>query len=543
MSPRLTCCERTRVDQHDHDRPQAAHDAVYVDIGTVTHARQENGMKRLWVTAALCVGIPFALLPVDPLEAEERSAGAQRFDLVLTGGRVIDPETGLDAIRNVGVRGDTIARVSTETLEGARTIDARGLVVSPGFIDLHEHGQDPEAYRLLALDGVTTALELEIGVPDVRRFIAARAGNSAIHFGATASYLAARVLAWDLPLPASIAGPEAGIIPQSGPATNEPASPERLDRILSALRSQIDAGALGIGMGLEYAPGATRHEVIEVFRVASSRGTPVYVHIRSAGRVEPGSSVESVGEVIGAAAISGAALHVVHVNSSCLRDWPECVSMIAGARARGLDVTTEAYPYTAGMTLINSAHFNPGWREKRDLDYDDLELPETGERLTRERFEALHASPEPRLILIHTNPDEVVDAIIADPLVAIASDGVKNHPRGAGTHARVLARYVRDQKTITLNDAVRKMSLMPAQRLEKATPGAKRLGRLQEGAQADIVVFDPRTVQDRATFRAPGVASEGVRYLVVAGTVVVDKGRIVEGAAPGRAFVRPPTSR
>ena len=146
-------------------------------------------------------------------------------------------------------------------------------------------------------------------------------------------------------------------------------------------------------------------------------------------------------------------------------------------------------------------------------------------------------------MLIHTNPDEVVDAIVADPLVVIASDGLKNHPRGAGTHARVLARYVRDQKRITLNDAIRKMSLMPAQRLEKATAEAKRLGRLQQGAQADIVVFDPQTVQDRATFRAPTEASAGVRYLVVAGTVVVDEGRIVEGVAPGRALVRTPKGR
>jgi N-acyl-D-aspartate/D-glutamate deacylase len=498
---------------------------------------KENGMKRLSVVVAFCVLILLSLT-AGQLESKERRAGAQRFDLVLAGGRVIDPETGLDAIRNVGVRGDTITQVSTERLEGTRTIDARGLVVAPGFIDLHEHGQNPEAYRLLALDGVTAALELEIGVPDIRRFIDARAGHSLIHFGATASYLAARVLAWDMPLPASIVGPEAGIIPQSGPATNEPASRERLERILATLRSQIETGALGIGMGLEYAPGATRHEAIEVFKVAASHGIPVFVHVRSAGRIEPGSSIESVSEVIGAAAISGAALHIVHINSSCLRDWAVCLSMIAGARARGLDVTTEAYPYTAGMTLINSAHFNPGWREKRNLDYSDLELPESGERLTRERFEALHAAPEPRLILIHMNPDEVVDGVIADPLVAIASDGVKDHPRGAGTHARVLARYVRDQKRINFNDAIRKMSLMPAQRLEKATPEAKRLGRLQQGAQADIVVFDPQTVQDRATFRAPTEASAGVRYLVVAGTVVVDSGRIVEGVAPGRAFVR-----
>jgi N-acyl-D-aspartate/D-glutamate deacylase len=145
--------------------------------------------------------------------------------------------------------------------------------------------------------------------------------------------------------------------------------------------------------------------------------------------------------------------------------------------------------------------------------------------------------------LIHANPDEVVDAVIAHPLVTIASDGLKDHPRGAGTHARVLARYVRDQKTITLSDAIRKMSLMPAQRLEKATPEAKRLGRLQRGAQADIVVFDPQMVQDHATFRGPTGASAGVRYLVVAGAVVVDEGRVIEGVAPGRAVIRNTESR
>ncbi len=441
-------------------------------------------------------------------------------------------------MRDVGIRGDTIARISAEPLNGTRTIDARELVVAPGFIDLHHHAQSQDAYRLMALDGVTTALELEVGVPDVKRFIDARRGRSPIHFGASASYLAARLQAWDASLPVSIFGPEAGIIPQSAPATNEPASSERLDRMLATIRSQLEAGALGVGIGLEYAHGATRHEVIEILRLAAAHGSPVFVHARSSGRIEPGSGVEAVTEVIGAAAISGAALHIVHINSTCMSDSPLCLSMIAGARERGLDVTTEAYPYTAGMTLINSALFNPGWREQRGLDYSDLELPESGERLTRERFEVLHAAPEPRLILIHTNPDEVVDAVMAAPLVAVASDGLMSHPRGVGTHARVLARYVRDQKTITLNDAIRKMSLMPAQRLEKLTPDARRLGRLQEGARADIVIFNSQTIQDRASFRAPTEASEGVRSLVVAGAVVVDNGRIVEGVAPGRALVR-----
>ena len=460
------------------------------------------------------------------------------FDIVLKGGRVIDPETNLDAVRDVGIRGDAIAQVSSEPLTGTEAVDARGLVVAPGFIDLHQHAQSHEAYRLMALDGVTTALELEIGVPDVRRFVEARQAGTPVHVGAAASYLAARVRAWDQPLPDSVMGPGAGIIPRSGSATNEPASPGRLRRLLETLRGQIEAGALGVGMGLEYAPGAMRREVIEVFRLAAALGVPVFVHARSGGLVEPGSSIEALLELIGAAAISGAAVHVVHLNSTCMRDSPECLSMIGAARARGIDVTTEAYPYTAGMTFINSALFNPGWRERRGLDYGDLELPESGERLTRERFEVLHRAQEPRLILIHTNPEEVVDAVMTDPLVAVASDGLSDHPRAAGTHARVLARYVRDRKTLTLVEAVRKMSLLPAQRLEGAAPAARRLGRLQPAARADIVVFDLETIQDRATFRAPREASVGVRHVLVAGAFVVRDGRFDDQAAPGRALLR-----
>jgi N-acyl-D-aspartate/D-glutamate deacylase len=274
------------------------------------------------------------------------AAPPERFDVVLKAGRVIDPETALDAVRDVGIRGGVIARISQDPLSGSRDIDSRGYVVAPGFIDLHQHQQDAAAYRLKAFDGVTTVLELETGVPDIRQFIAVREGRSLIHFGAAASHEAARVVAWNLPIPSSTMGPAAGIPdPATGPVTNEPASSEQLGRILQLLRAQLDTGALGIGIGLEYTPGATRHEVIEIFRLAASRRMPIFIHLRSAGRLEPGSSIEAVSEAVAAAAITGAAVHIVHINSTCMRESPECLTMIEGARARGLDVTTEAYPY------------------------------------------------------------------------------------------------------------------------------------------------------------------------------------------------------
>jgi N-acyl-D-aspartate/D-glutamate deacylase len=456
------------------------------------------------------------------------SATAATYDLVLEGGRVMDPETGLDATRNVGIENGRIARIATEALAGRRVIHAAGLVVAPGFIDLHQHGQDQESGRLKAFDGVTSGLEMEIGVPDVKAFLERKAGQSLINYATSASHAAARALVFGAPVT------EAQLVPIAGPASDLPASVEQMARIEARLRGELAAGAIGVGMGIQYTPGATRLEVIRTFRIAAEHRVPVFTHVRSFGRIEPGSSIEAVSEVIGAAAVTGAALHIVHINSSCLSDAPECLAMVAGARARGLDVTTEAYPYVAGMTMINSALFNPGWREKLGVDYGALQLPDTGERLTKERFDALHASPAPQPVLLFVNPPEVVDADIAHPLVMIASDGELGHPRAAGTYSRILAHYVRELRSVTLMDAIRKMSYMPARRLETATVNARRKGRLQEGADADITVFDAATVTDRSTYAAPREPSIGMKYVIVGGTLLIDAGKLVPNVFPGK---------
>jgi N-acyl-D-aspartate/D-glutamate deacylase len=461
------------------------------------------------------------------------------YDVVLEGGRVIDPESGLDAVRNVGIRGDTIAAISTEEIVATRTINAKGLVVAPGFIDLHRHLHTPDGYQVAALDGITMALDLEGGVPDIKRFLKVRIGQTPIHFGASTSHAAARTITWGGELQTSPFGPEAGIPPPlPSPITDEAASQEKLQQIISRLRKEMEAGALGVGLLLGYIPGATRQEVIEVFRIAATAGAPVFVHARSSGIMEPGSSIEALTELIGAAAISGASLHIAHINSTCLKQSLECITLIEGAIDRSLDITTETYPYTVAMAPVNSTYFDPGWQQRLGIDYGDLELPDSGERLTKNRFEQLRASVDPIFVLAHLNPEEVVTALVEHPLVIIASDALAGHPRAAGTYARILGKYVRTQGTLSLSEAVRKISYLPALRLEKITSLGNRLGRVQVGAQADLVVFDAETVEDRATFAESLEPSIGIQYLLVAGTVVVDQGGIVKDATPGRSVIR-----
>ncbi|MGA7634108.1 MAG: amidohydrolase family protein [Terriglobales bacterium] len=484
---------------------------------------------RVMRTSTLFLLLALLSLPL----ATATTAFAEQYDLVIEGGRVMDPESGLDATRNIGISNGRIARISSDALVGKRVLSAKDLVVAPGFIDLRQHAQDNDSGRVKAFDGVTSALEMEIGAPDVALFLQQKDGHSLINYGTTASHAAARAAAFGVSLP------EGQILAPSGPSTNQPATDEQMQKIKDRLRHELDAGALGIGMGIQYTPGATRFEVIQTFRLAAERRVPVFTHVRSFGRLEPGSSIEAISEVIGAAAISGASLQIVHINSSCLQDGLECLSMVAGARARGLDVTTEAYPYIAGMTYINSALFNPGWREKLGIDYNSLQLPDTGERLTKERFDELHNSPKAQAVLLFANTQEMVDAVIPNPLVMIASDGEKGHPRNAGTYSRILAYYVRETRSITLMDAIRKMSLMPAQRLEKATPAARRKGRLQEGADADIVIFDPQTVADRSTYQKPMEPSTGMKFVIVGGTVLIEQGKLVPDTFPGKALLGP----
>jgi dihydroorotase len=452
------------------------------------------------------------------------AAYGQEYDVVLAHGRVLDPASDLDGVRYVGIRGGKIAAISDVPLAGRTVLDVAGLVVAPGFIDLHSHGQTPENYRFKARDGVTTALEMEVGVSPVPEWYRAREGQAQINFGATSGHLPARMAAMH----------DSGTLLPHDTAKGA-ATPEQRRQTFDLVRRGLDDGALGIGMGIAYVPLATRAEILELFGLAAERKTAVYVHIRNGGPVEPGV-IDALQEVIADAAATGASLHVVHITSMGLRETALCLQMIAGARRSGLDVTTEMYPYTAGMTDLGSAVFDEGWQAKQGgIGFGDLQWALTGERLTAESFARYRR--QGGMVAIHSIPEEVVRQAIADPLTMIASDGIldhgKGHPRAAGTYARVLGRYVREQHALTLMEALRKMTVMPADRL-----GIRTKGRIAVGADADITVFDPARVMDRATFENPAQYSEGIEYVLVNGTLVVKSGELVDGVAPGLAVRR-----
>ena len=479
-------------------------------------------------------------------------ASAQPYDLVLAGGRVMDPETGLDAVRHLGIAGGKIAVVSETPLEGVEVVDAGGLVVAPGFIDLHEHGQNATSHALHVRDGVTTALDLEAGAWPVAPFYAERDGRSLVNFGVSVGHIAARVKlmhGFSIGHRPTSAGRETGVtgffqrlierVYRPMGYARDPATPEQIEELLGLLGQGLDEGALGIGMGLDYTPGATPEEVRAVFRLAAARGVPVFVHMKGAAGPDDMSQIEAL---LGHAEATGAALHVCHLGSSGGPRALAYLERIRAARARGLDVTTEVYPYLASSTYLESALFDDGWQERLGIDYGDLQWAASGERLTPESFARYRK--QGGMVIAYSMKAENVDALVASPDVMIASDGMpffeqKVHPRGAGTFARVLGRYAREQRSLPLMAALRKMTLLPAQRLEGFAPAFRAKGRVSAGADADLAVFDPSRVLDHATFEDPFQPSTGIVHTLVGGVFVVRDERLVEGATPGRGMKAP----
>jgi len=443
------------------------------------------------------------------------AAPAPMYDVAIVGGRVMDPASGFDRVANVGLWGDRIAVITSRPIQGARSISAAGLVVAPGFIDMLS-GTNAEGDRYKAMDGVTTVLSTHGGPVDIAGWYAGVAKRGALlNYGTVVGHGSLR----------QAAGAKDG---------HEPATPAQVRRMARLADTAMRQGALGVGFGVEYIPGTSGDEVMELAAVAARYRGNLHAHIRLPHLLDP---FLGINELIAASAATGVRAEVVHIGSMAIQRQAEALRLIDRARARGIDIAADVYPYDAWMTQIGSALFEPGWREKYQLDYKDLVRPDTGEALTATTFETYRK--QGGSIVCHQIPEREIILALRHPAVSVASDGTigegnQNHPRGAGTFCRVLGRYVREQHVLPLMTALKKMTLMPADRMARAAPAMARKGRLQAGADADITVFDPRTVADRADYKNPKQFSVGVRWVLVNGTPVVREGQLVPGARSGR---------
>ena len=476
-----------------------------------------------WVVAVVITSI----LPL--VSTAQRGAN---YDVVLANGRVIDPESNLNAIRHVGIRNGKVAAISPRRLTGRRTVDVKGLIVAPGFIDLHAHGQSQAAQTYQVRDGVTTALELEGGALQLS-VLDERKGTSLVNYGYSASHFGARWM----------------VKKDNKKTENEALNDIELKEMLGHLQKGIDDGALGIGIGLDYmSRGVKSPELEAVFRLGATNGVPLFIHIRMP---DDRNDLTGLKELLDLTEKTKASFHMVHIASTGLGRVPVFLKMIEAARKKGLDVTTEVYPYTAASTSINAGIFDHDWQKKMGISYPEIEWPLTGERFTgKAMWDEYREKHKNGVVIIHVMKEEMVEYALKHPLVVVASDGMpirsldeRAHPRGMGCFSRVLGRYVRERKLISLPEAIRKMTLQPAQRLEKISPAMRSKGRLSVGADADITVFDADRVIDRATFENPNQFSKGITHVLVGGEFVVRDESLVENAKPGRPIRRIPGNK
>jgi N-acyl-D-glutamate deacylase len=488
---------------------------------------------------------------------------------LITGGRVVDPESQHDDIADVAIVDGKIAAVGTGLGSAERMIDARGLVVAPGFIDLHAHGQSIPADRMQAFDGVTTTLDLEAGVLPVSSWYRRQAEHGRIlNYGAATNWAFARI------------GAMTGVNEESsleafGRATRDSrwmdnvSSAAEQQNILDRIAAGLDEGGIGIGILNAYAPGAGVQELTALCQLAADRGVPTFTHIAYMANRDPKSAAEAYVRLIGYAGATGAHMHICHFNSSSKTDVERCERLIRKAQEQGLPITVEAYPYGTGSTVIAASFFSdPEFESRNDTSYDQIQLVASGRRIQgRDDLLATQSEDPSQLVLWHVLDTEnnarhrdMLDLSVLYPGGAIASDAMPwsmpdgstytgdawplpdeatSHPRSSGTFTRFMRHWVRERQAVTLLDGIAKCTLIPADILAASTPAMRDKGRLRAGADADIVVFDLERLTDRAEFTAMNRPAEGVRHLIVSGGPVISDGVMDVAARPGRPVRRP----
>lgn len=477
--------------------------------------------------------------------------------MVLRGGTVCDPGTGFSGPADVLIRDGkiTAAGAGADAPADARVIDVTGLIVGPGFIDLHSHVDSIAGQRLQALDGVCATLELEAGAVRVERaYRAAAEQGRPLHYGFSASWASTRFQAH------TGAEPSDTLAVLGESVWQRSSSPTERAFWLGLLEGELAAGGLGVGVLLGYAPRTDPDEFLDVARLAARAGAPTFTHVRELVEADPTTPIDGSTELTAAAAQTGAAMHHCHVNSTSRRHIDRVLSTLDTSRRDGSPVSVEAYPYGAGSTAIGAFFLAPERLPSWGLQPSDLVIVDTGERVADEsRLREIRAQDPGTPCIVHfiDERDEAdgallrhslafADSIVASDAMAVTwpdgshestawplPPGGRTHPRTAGTFTKSLRLMVREQRVWTWLEAFRRCSYLPARVLDAVCPALRGKGHLGTGADADIVVLDPDTVTDRATFTDPARPAQGVRHLLVNGTFVVRDGELRTDAFPG----------
>lgn len=499
------------------------------------------------------------------------------FDLSITGGRVIDPESGLDATKSVGVTAGRITYVGDVPIDGVREIDASGLVVCPGFIDLHSHAQNLPGLRLQALDGVTSSLELEGGaLPAADHYAWAEEQGRPINFGFSAGWAYARMQVLDgvsCPRPQDDENARVPIYPfarfQDAPRWRGPATPTEIVDIVASVRSQIDDGAIGVGVLAGYAPDSTTEELHALAELGAELNQPLFVHSRSMADRDENGSVDAVRELIGASREFDAPIHLCHMNSTSGLRVAQIVEELDSAQKAGVRITTEAYPYSAGATVIGAAFLAPDKLSENNKTPQSVTYLKTGEQVADEERLAEIRAADPGGMCVLSNFDlndpeqrDLLLKAVTFPGAAIASDamqltfvgeeserkaaehaltgdvwplpdGLYAHPRSAGCFAKALSQLARESNALSLAEVIRRAAFIPATILADAAPCMRSKGRIQVGADADITIFNETTVAPQADYERLR-PSAGMEHVLVGGSPIVEDGTLRVDALPGR---------
>lgn len=447
--------------------------------------------------------------------------------LVLLGGRVIDPETGYDHIADVAIDEGQITAITPVVegqprLTGTDSLDVAGNVVSPGFIDLLSYEPNPLGIWFKVADGVTSNLGMHGIGNNAKVFFDRYEGKVPINFGGAFSQHLMR-------------GYNLGL------RSHESASDAQIGALVDLASASVADGMAGLSFSPEYSPGTSPGEIMRLAELATQTNQVLFFHVRYSDPTPPGTNAEAIEEVLNVARETGASVHIQHLTSTGgTFTMVETLRTLETARQEGIDVTACVYPYDFWATTLASDRFAAGWQDRFRISYGDLQVAGTDERLTADTYPAAREANK-LVAALGTIPEEEVRLALSQPWVMIGSDSIleesrNNHPRCSGTFARTIGHYSRDVGLISLRDALAKMTILPAKRIEGMIPAMKTKGRLQVGADADITVFDPNTIIDTATVSRPDQASIGINHVMVDGTFVMRDAALLRDQSPGRAL-------